>query len=130
MPDPTSTNQFSVNQLPDNPSQITTGSFTTGVLPGLGSTITITYRKVGKLYFGIAISTSAGPAIVGRVTGGGSIAIVQATLDDIATFLGVTINTYYLDTLNDVFCIEDNAGTWNIGQQAPVANIGTSFLAN
>ena len=109
---------------------ITSGSFTTGVLPGLGATITINYQKVGKLYFGFYINTSGGTATVGRVTGAGSIAIVQATLDSIAAFLGETVDTYYLGTNNDIYCIGNNAGTWSASQQSPVADTGLAFLAN
>lgn len=130
MNDPTALRQYSINQLPDDPSQIISGSFTTGVLAGIGATVTVTYQKVGNLYFSISVATPGAQATVGRVTGGGSIAIVQATIDNLFSVIGLTVNTYYLDTQDDVFCIEDNAGTWQAAQQSPVANICTSFLAN
>lgn len=85
------TKQYKVNQLPDDPSQITTGSFTD---VGPGGTITISYFVVGKLYFGFQyLENSVGQ--MSPIIGGLDITTFNNTISRMATKLGITVNTTY-----------------------------------
>ena len=80
---PSATKQFAINQLPDDPSQISSASFTDG------GTV-INYRKVGKLYFGFY--AAGNDFVIGDGVSGPGLAQTTAR---IAAKLGITINTTY-----------------------------------
>lgn len=83
MTTPTATKQYFINQLPDDPSQIVSGSVVDG-------SITISYQKVGKLYFGLTYATATHFYLLDGSTHG------TTTADRIAALLGATLNTKYV----------------------------------
>lgn len=85
---PSATKEYVVNQLPDDPSQITLITFSDGIY-GFQA------YKVGKLYFGIRTTTTGGGfggvlAVTKNGPGG-----ANATANQIAVALGSTLNTSY-----------------------------------
>lgn len=125
--------KYSIDQLPNDPSQITSG-FVTDTFNGGGPDFSgdIYYEKVGKLYFNFQ-TTGGGLNGCICVTGGGQSNADNA--DRIASLLGLTVNTVYeVNTSlggsnNVVYRAGYNSGKWN-DQGSQVGPMLTAFLAN
>ncbi len=115
---PTATQQYIINQLPTNPSQITSGSVSVNF--GFGAT-TLNYFKVGKLYFGLWIlSTGTNIFLNGDAT---TIAHVESTL---AAALG--FSSYQATYAGDNYgaYTQSWSGSWN--SNPPANNNRDIFL--
>ncbi len=99
---PTATKQYVINELPNDPSQITLETFNT-TLGSFGAS-TIRWQRVGKLYFGLYFTTVGGlqPLFDPDAT-------TQAELESI---LGVSINIAYTGLSYGAYIGEFN-GVWN-----------------
>lgn len=109
MNEPTAFKQYSVTELPTDPSQITYHTLTNGAL-------TCKYYKVGNLYFGFFQATFSNSAADQMVNGN------SASYNQIATALGITINTVYTrSTSGSPAEIGWNGSAW-------VSGVATSVL--
>lgn len=110
-----------------------TGTITSGTqsisIPSPVGASTIHYRKVGKLYFDIIIlrTTDSRYYLPGSPT---SINFAHNVIDAVATALGVTVNTYYDNTIYTAGYIEDSGGVWTSGTINNNVFYTDSFLAN
>lgn len=112
--------KYSINQLPTDPSQITSGFVVdTFSLGGPDFSARIYYQKVGKLYFGFNNTITLSSTVVGVVCDDGLSNADNA--DRIATLLGVTVNTIYTAT-------SDVAGGTNTGDR--ITFNGTKWVDN
>ena len=103
---------------PTTPGQITAGSF---FVTGLG---TVNYQKVGKYYSNVWVNNSGGTPILVSDS-----AFAKSLFgSEIATALGVTVNTWY-GAQNYGACTQDSSAgvTWNISNP-PANNIRTFIL--
>lgn len=102
-----------------DPSQIESGSFTISIG-------TVNYYKVGKLYFGFHIMTVNGlftPFI--DDTG------ILDTVAQLATELGITVNTSYKETYTTGgTCVYSSSGTWHLAVYATNLEAIYAILAN
>lgn len=86
---PSALDQYIANQLPDDPSQITTT-----VVPAITSApgfsaLSITYQKVGKLYFNIRATS---------IAGGFNNMMIQDdanSVGEVISLIGISVNTKY-----------------------------------
>lgn len=130
MNNPTASKQYVL------PIQFTSGDVQTltlnTTLGGFGAS-TITYNKVGNLYFGFTALTFGGLDILfgSGATGQHTIPGAQASADEIASLLGVTINTYYIRDNYGAYTGYYFGGTWVAEPPANnVRYIVLGFLAN
>lgn len=135
---PSATKQYVINELPDDPGQITSNFVVQTVG---GNDYYIYYSKVGKLYFGITIKQGVGGIVglIGRADTDVSTAIPDS-MDQIAALLGETVNTiYYAGNVNSDVSYVSSSGlpqlyysgvTWVFATTGRPGRNASAFLAN
>lgn len=126
--------KYLINQLPDDPSQITSGFVTDTFNLGGGDFLArIYYKKVGKLYFGFNNTIAEDAVLKGIICDDGLSNADNA--DQIAALLGETVNTIYTVTAdvtagaNTGKRVTYNGSKW-IDNGVSTGTILYAFLAN
>lgn len=130
-----SSDKFSITQLPDDPSQIVSLTIIEPNDTGWTAPLVLHYRQVGKYYsdFWFSSGTSIGKLVQIDDSVNPSLSIIDDSANRIAALLGITINTTYATKYeNNGNGLNYNPGTtrWNVSGNNNYGVILVGLMAN